>query len=85
MASFFLIIGDLQITGADFQSLDKDDPMPTHFTVTFVDLPTGQHHTVSCAGEVDQLSLLADWIWCDDDDGAHARCVAYGLTTPFLP
>ena len=53
---------------AESQSLDRDDPMPVHYTLNFRDLPTDTSQTISCANEMQAVNLFAAWLVADEEN-----------------
>ncbi len=61
-----MTLGDLHAYVTASQSLDKADPMPVHYTLHVLDMPTGRTGSMAATDEMDAITLFSGLIWSDE-------------------
>lgn len=86
MAMLYIVtLGDIEVIGRGHPSLDPQDEMPIHYTVTFTDVPTQATQTLHCNNEMHCINILVWWLDCDENMEHHAFLSTAQLGSPFLP
>jgi hypothetical protein len=62
------VLGDTLAQGVAIQSLDKNDPIPVHYTLYVMDMATGKTCAVEASDEMDLVRLFVACIHSDEPE-----------------